>query len=175
MKNLSKKNEIISPYLNQLLSLHPVGDGVSPIWDPNGEFIYFQHSINNKKTISSINLNNGKIKKISDYKSGLAFLSSSMMTCSPDGQWLSYLNNEKKFVDRKSSNRKAMINFGKIKPTIKECPKCSAIVQSIHTYCTQCGHQNDDFFNPTQTTTLISFIFVILAITLITIMRSCFQ
>ena len=93
MKNLSKKNEIISPYLNQLLSLHPVGDGVAPIWDPNGEFIYFQHSINNKKTISSINLNNGKIKKISDYKSGLAFLSSSMMTCSPDGQWLSYLNN----------------------------------------------------------------------------------
>ena len=41
MKNLSKKNEIISPYLNQLLSLHPVGDGVAPIWDPNGEFLYF--------------------------------------------------------------------------------------------------------------------------------------
>ena len=105
MKNLSKKNEIVSSYLNQLLSLQPVGEGVAPIWDPNGEFIYFQHSIKNKKTISSINLNDGKIKKISDYKSGLAFLSSSMMTSSPDGQWLSYLNNEKKFVDRKSSNR----------------------------------------------------------------------
>ena len=105
MNHLSKKKEIVKPYLNQLLSLQPVGDGGPPIWNHNGELIYFQHSIENKKNISSVNLNDGKIKKISDYKSGLAFLSSSMMKCSPDGKWLSYLNNEKKNVDRKSSNR----------------------------------------------------------------------
>ena len=96
MNHLSKKKEIVKPYLNQLLSLQPVGDGGPPIWNHNGELIYFQHSIENKKNISSVNLNDGKIKKISDYKSGLAFLSSSMMKCSPDGKWLSYLNNEKK-------------------------------------------------------------------------------
>ena len=102
----SRKEEDLGGFtLSQLLALKPTGGGVAPVWHPNGESIYFQTSMQDKKSILSINLNNGKIKKISDYKNGLPFLSLSMLTCSSDGQWLAYLNNNKNTEDRKSSNR----------------------------------------------------------------------
>ena len=91
--------------LSQLLGLKPTGGGQKIVWHPNGEKIFFQNSKKDKNSILSINVNNGEIKKISDYKSGSPFLSLPMLTCSSNGDWLAYLNNSNNVKDRKFSNR----------------------------------------------------------------------
>ena len=105
MKHSRKEEDLGGFTLSHLLSLKPTGEGGVPVWHPNGDSIYFKTSTQDKKSILSINLNNGKIKKVSDHKGGLAFLSPTMLTCSSNGQWLAYLNNAKNLEDRKSSNR----------------------------------------------------------------------
>ena len=85
MKHSRKEEDLGGFTLSQLLALKATGGGVAPVWHPNGESIYFQTSLQDKKSILSINLNNGKIKKISGYTDGLPFLSLSMLTCSSNG------------------------------------------------------------------------------------------
>ena len=105
MKHSRKEEDLGGFTLSQLLALKPTGEGGVPVWHPNGNSIYFKTSKQDNKSILSINLNNGKIKNVSDHKGGLAFLSPTMLTCSSNGQWLAYLNNAKNLEDRKSSNR----------------------------------------------------------------------
>ncbi len=105
MKHSRIEDELGGFALSQLLAIKPTGDGGAPVWHPNGESIYFLTSVQDKKSILSINLKKRNINKISDYKGGLTFLSPSMLTCSSNGQWLAYLNNDKNLEDRKSSNR----------------------------------------------------------------------
>ena len=54
----SRKEEDLGGFtLSQLLALKPAGGGVAPVWHPNGKSIYFQTSMQDKKSLLSINLN----------------------------------------------------------------------------------------------------------------------
>ena len=105
MNNPRNEEDLGGFTLSQLLALKPTGGGEAPVWHPNGDKIFFQNKSKEKNSILSINLNNGEIQKISEYKGGLPFLGLSMLTCSSNGNWLAYLNNSKNFKDRKISNR----------------------------------------------------------------------
>ena len=105
MNNPRNEEDLGGFTLSQLLALKPTGGGEAPVWHPNGDKIFFQNKSKDKNSILSINLNNGEIQKMSEYKGGLPFLGLSMLTCSSNGNWLAYLNNSKNFKDRKISNR----------------------------------------------------------------------
>ena len=105
MNNPRNEENIENFTLSQLLALKPTGGGEASVWHPNGDKIFFQKSSKDKNSILSVNVNNGEISKISDYKGGLPFLSLPMLTCSSNGDWLAYLKKSNNVKDRKFSNR----------------------------------------------------------------------
>lgn len=91
--------------LRQLLALRPTAGPDQPIWLPDGSGILIKTTINGRGAVRKVDPETGAHTDLAADLGNLPFLSTPLLTCSPDGRWLAYVGDKGAPDDRERSSR----------------------------------------------------------------------
>ena len=91
--------------LRQLLALRPTAGPDQPVWLPDGSGILIKTTIDGRGAVRKIDPSSGAQTDLAADLGNLPFLSTPLLTCSPDGRWLAYVGDKDAADDRERSSR----------------------------------------------------------------------
>ena len=91
--------------LRQLLALRPTAGPDQPVWLPDGSGILIKTTIDGRGAVRKIDPSSGAQTDLAADLGNLPFLSTPLLTCSPDGRWLAYVGDKDASDDRERSSR----------------------------------------------------------------------
>jgi dipeptidyl aminopeptidase/acylaminoacyl peptidase len=82
------------------------GGGDSPVWLPDGSGILFKSGMGGSTNVWRADLETGLIERLTVSLGSVPFIQrSSLIDCSPDGRWISYVGDRDNYTDREYSSR----------------------------------------------------------------------
>ncbi|MEM7129394.1 MAG: alpha/beta fold hydrolase [Chloroflexota bacterium] len=105
MTQVRRDEDLAGITLRQLLTLQPTAGPEPPVWLPDGSAVLVQSALGGAPAIRHVDVQSGESKELSSGMGSLPFLSSSLMSTAPNGQWISYVSDKGADDNRGRSSR----------------------------------------------------------------------